>query len=355
MSNPGFRSNLAAVRAEVGLTQEALAARAGVSRQALGLIEAGRSVPSTALALKLAALLGKRVEELFGLEEAPSAVEVVWVDPPEGVARGRVGLVGQRWVAHVLDPREVAAADVLRGAGGESRLLQSEGLEALSGRLLISGCAPALGVLVEHLRRGPDPVDAVWLHATTEAALAQLGRGETHVAGVHLIAGDTARRGRRHGLTLARWRQGLLVRRGQRGAPRSIADLGRRGLRLATREAGASANRLLEQTLARAGVRVTGASVEARGHLGVAQAVALGAADAGVAAEPAALAHGLGFIPLDEERFDLVFDRSRADDPRLVRLGEVLASRAFREDLASLGGYDTTTTGQSAAPEKQPG
>jgi molybdate-binding protein len=269
------------------------------------------------------------------------------VDATLAPARGRVGLVGSRWVAHPLDPREVAAADVLRD-GTSSHLLQPDGLEALRGRLLLSGCAPALGVLVEHLRRGAAPVDAVWIHATTEAALAQLARGETHVAGVHLVAGDTARRGRRHALTLARWRQGLLVRRGQRGAPRSIDDLGRRGLRVARREAGASANRLLDQALARAGVRLTGTSVEARGHLGVAQAVALGAADVGVAAEPAALAHGLGFIPLDEEHFDLVFDRARADDPRLVRLGEVLASRAFREDLASLGGYDTAHTGQPA-------
>jgi putative molybdopterin biosynthesis protein len=349
MSNRGFRSNLTAVRTDAGLTQEALAARAGVSRQALGLIEAGRSVPSTALALKLATLLGRQVEELFSLDEAPEPVEVAWLDPAGSSMRGRLGLVGKRWVAHPLDRREVAAADVLRDAGGVSRLLQPDGLQALRGRLLISGCAPALGVLVEHLHRATEPVDAVWIHATTEVALAQLGRGETHVAGVHLVAGDaTAGRGRRHAFTLARWRQGLLVRRNQRGAPRSIDDLGRRGLRVARREPGASANRLLDQALARAGVRLTGAGVEARGHLGVAQAVALGAVDVGVAAEPAALAHGLGFIPLDEERFDLVFDRARANDPRLVRLGEVLASRAFRDDLASLGGYDTANTGQLA-------
>jgi molybdate-binding protein len=239
----------------------------------------------------------------------------------------------------------VAAADVIRGPEG-SRLLQPEGLESLRARLVISGCAPALGILVEHLRRGPDPIDAIWIHATTEVALAQLARGETHVAGVHFLAGDTAGRTRRHALTLARWRQGLLVRRDRRGAPRSIADLDRRGLRLARREPGASANRLLTQALKKSGIRPTGESLEVRGHLGVAQAVALGAVDAGVAAEPAALAHALGFIPLDEERFDLVFDRARADDPRLVRLGEVLASQSFREDLASLGGYDTAVTGQ---------
>src|SRR5215207_23914 len=177
MPNPGFRSNLAAIRAQAGLTQELLATRAGVSRQALGLIEASRSVPSTALALKLAALLGKRVEDLFDLGEAPGALELAWVGEQSAGAttRGRVALVGKRWVAHPLDPRDVAAADVIREAAA-SRLLQPQGLEQLRGRLLISGCAPALGILVEHLQRGPDPVSAAWIHATTGAALAQLAR-----------------------------------------------------------------------------------------------------------------------------------------------------------------------------------
>ena len=350
ISTPGFRSHLAVLRTRAGITQESLAARAGVSRQALGLIEAGRSVPSTALALKLASLLGKQVEDLFGLDESPSDLDVRWVGG-EVAARGLVGLVGQTWVAHALDPRDVTAADVLGGAGnpsGRARLIPPGGQERLRERLLISGCAPALGLLVQHLRSGPDPVNATWIHATTESALAQLTRGETHVAGVHLLAGDEAghrRPGRRQSLTLARWRQGLLVRRDRRTAPRRIEDLGRRGIRVVRRESGASANRLLDQCLERSGVRVTGPTLQARGHFGVAQAVAWGAADVGVAAEHAALAHDLGFIPLDDERFDLVFPRARADDPRIVRLGEVLTSRAFREDLASLGGYDTSNTG----------
>ena len=353
MVDQSFVSRLAEIRAEAGMTQAALAAAAGVSRQALGLIESGRSVPSTALALRLAALLGKRVEDLFALEQASPEIDVQWADgePPSPArsTRGRLGLVGKHWVAHAIDPTEVAAADVIRdrpGPDGRSRLLQPRGLESLRDRLLISGCAPALGVLVEHLRRGLDPVDAVWIHATTGAALGQLTDGQTHVAGVHFVAGDraNARRGRWRSVTLARWRQGLLVRR-ERQAPRSIDDLARRGLRLARREPGASANRLLDQTLQRAGVRPGGDSVQSRGHLGVAQAVALGAADTGVAAEPAAIAHHLGFIPLDEERFDSIFDRAGADDRRLVRLGEVLASAAFRQDLASLGGYDTASTG----------
>ena len=56
-------------RAEVRMTQQQLAETVGVSRQTINAIEAGRFVPSTVLALKIARTFGKPVEELFQLEE----------------------------------------------------------------------------------------------------------------------------------------------------------------------------------------------------------------------------------------------------------------------------------------------
>ena len=56
-------------RAEMNITQGELADRIGVTRQAVNSIELGKYVPSTVLALKMAKLFGKRVEELFQLEE----------------------------------------------------------------------------------------------------------------------------------------------------------------------------------------------------------------------------------------------------------------------------------------------
>ena len=56
-------------RAEVRMTQQQLAEAVGVSRQTINAIEAGRFVPSTVLALKIARTFGKPVEELFQLEE----------------------------------------------------------------------------------------------------------------------------------------------------------------------------------------------------------------------------------------------------------------------------------------------
>ena len=51
------------------MTQQQLADAIGVSRQTVNAIEAGRFVPSTVLALKIARIFGKPVEQVFQLEE----------------------------------------------------------------------------------------------------------------------------------------------------------------------------------------------------------------------------------------------------------------------------------------------
>ena len=56
-------------RVALGLTQQHLAEQAEVSRQTINAVEAGKYVPSTVLALKLAAILKTPVDQLFSLEE----------------------------------------------------------------------------------------------------------------------------------------------------------------------------------------------------------------------------------------------------------------------------------------------
>jgi len=55
-------------RTRLGLTQADLAERIGVSRKTINTVENGVFVPSTLLALKLAAALGKPVEQIFWIE-----------------------------------------------------------------------------------------------------------------------------------------------------------------------------------------------------------------------------------------------------------------------------------------------
>lgn len=57
-------------RARHNMTQAELAEKIDVSRQTINAIESGKYVPSTVLALKMARLFGKGVNELFELEDA---------------------------------------------------------------------------------------------------------------------------------------------------------------------------------------------------------------------------------------------------------------------------------------------
>jgi putative transcriptional regulator len=64
-----MKNNIKVERAKKDLTQEQLAETLGVTRQTINAIEKNKYLPSTLLALKMSALFGITVNELFILEE----------------------------------------------------------------------------------------------------------------------------------------------------------------------------------------------------------------------------------------------------------------------------------------------
>lgn len=64
-----MKNCLKEARTKAELTQLMLADSVAVSRQTIISIETGKYIPSTLLALKLARVLGKGVEDLFQLEK----------------------------------------------------------------------------------------------------------------------------------------------------------------------------------------------------------------------------------------------------------------------------------------------
>ncbi|HLA55581.1 MAG TPA: helix-turn-helix transcriptional regulator [Flavobacterium sp.] len=64
-----MKNNLRVLRAIANISQGDLADKIQVSRQTINAMEKGKYVPSTVLALKLAWFFGKKVEEVFELEE----------------------------------------------------------------------------------------------------------------------------------------------------------------------------------------------------------------------------------------------------------------------------------------------
>jgi len=64
-----MKNNIRVERAILRMTQQQLAERIGVTRQTVNAIETGKYVPSTVLALKMAAVFGKSVDDVFQLDE----------------------------------------------------------------------------------------------------------------------------------------------------------------------------------------------------------------------------------------------------------------------------------------------
>ena len=345
-----------------GLTQADLAARVGISRQALGAIEAGRSVPAVDVALRIGRVLGSSVEALFGRDDPWLAVSSGGADSRRG---GRVSLAHVRghWAAHPLgDDGLRVASDAVADVDAPGQVWLTRPEVAARENVAVAGCAPAIGILADRLNAQTGPGRFVWLAQSSGRALASLAAGRVHVAGVHLVddaSGEANVADVRRAacpfpvtlVTLARWEAGLIVPDGNPRAIRGVDDLLHRGLRVVVRESEAGAQRLLERCLRQADLPLhlpDAAVLRAGGHLEVARLIHAGVADVGIATRDAAVALGLGFVPLAVERFDLVFETSFRDDRRVVRLLDELSTGGLRADLTSLG-YDVGQSGAHVA------
>jgi putative molybdopterin biosynthesis protein len=109
---------------------------------------------------------------------------------------------------------------------------------------------------------------------------------------------------------------------------------------------------LLEQGQLKA-ERIQGWETTEPSHTAVAQAVASGAADAGMAIEAAAQARGLGFVPVVSEDYYLVCLKSALEQPATQALLEVLRSDPWQSRLAQLAGYASHRSGEVLSLHRQ--
>jgi putative molybdopterin biosynthesis protein len=146
----------------------------------------------------------------------------------------------------------------------------------------------------------------------------------------------------------ARRQQGLIVAPGNPLQVGSVADLRRKGVRIATRQQGSGSALLFSKLVADAGLalddlQVAGQPVSSETDIAV--AVREGKADVGLAIEAVAREQGLDFVPLQWERFDLVVRRVEYFEPPVQRLFAFCRTESFRDRAVSLGGYDITRCG----------
>lgn len=353
-------------RARAGLSQQALAERVGLSRQAMNAIETGRAIPNTLVALRLARALSCRVEDLFPLPE-PGETESLHLATviPGRSARVAMARVRDRWVGYPLAAgRElldgfVAADGLLAAPDGPPRARLLAPSTQLERTAVIVGCDPSLPIVCAHAARQRADVRVLWFPAPSEAALAAVTAGEAHVAGSHLWDATVGRFNVPHAeralaatggivVSYAHWELGLVVAPGNPKGLRSVADLVGTGVRIVNRELGSGSRALLDDLLGRLGapaMAVRGYERVLASHVDVARAVATGSADAGIALRATADTFGLGFIPLADAQFDLTIPRDHLDHPAVALLLEIIQSSRLRDELRALPGYEVDRLG----------
>jgi putative molybdopterin biosynthesis protein len=355
-------ARLRSARQARGFSQYQLARMAQVSRQAVSAIEAGLSDPSLRVALTLGRALDMTVEELFG-PVMPAPPVPVRALAPLGGEGSRVSLapMGESFIALPLSGATLTKAGFAPADGRVSGPQQVIPLGPHRPTLLVAGCDPAMPLLGTPLGLLDPPIALNWWPCPSEEALRLAAGGLVHVAGVHLRgssgdyntgpAGDMVPQGAEV-IGFCSWREGLVLRPGLADGITGLGDVARRRLRLVNREPGSEARSVLDRELAGLGIdggQLPGYGTSAGGHLQVAAAIAAGLADAGVASEPAALAYGLAFVPLAEERYDLVIPAGLANSREVQALVKVLSSRWLLDQLASLPGYDPGRCGEHVA------
>ncbi len=247
-----------------------------------------------------------------------------------------------------LNAGEVAEVELLRPAADIENTILCTGSHDL-----------AIAVLEDQLKLSHPELKIAATNVGSLGGLLALERGETHIAGTHLLDSasgvynipDIKKAILKVPLVLvhlAQREQGILVARGNPHALTDLKDLARSDIRFVNRQPGSGTRVLLDHELKKCGVDPTaifGYEREEFTHMAVGVAIASGLADAGLGVRAAATALELDFIPVANEQYDLAMTRSFYQSDYGAKLMQILRSDAFKQAVEALGGYDPERAG----------
>ena len=150
-------------------------------------------------------------------------------------------------------------------------------------------------------------------------------------------------------ITLVHREQGFMVQPGNPKNIRTVGDLLNDEVTMINRQAGSGTRVLLDHELAKAdldGDGINGYEAEEYTHMAVAVAVLSGKADTGPGILAAARALELDFVPITEERYDLIIPEEFLHLPAMQKVLGIINSDRFKEAVEARGGYSTRETGQ---------
>ncbi|MDW7773805.1 MAG: molybdopterin biosynthesis protein [Desulfobulbaceae bacterium] len=217
-----------------------------------------------------------------------------------------------------------------------------------------------LDILQDFLKKSNPAYSLASTHVGSLGGIMAIKAGMTHIAGSHLLDPETGDYNVSYLkqylpdtdialITLAHRQQGFIVPRGNPKNITGVSDLVRDEVTFINRQAGSGTRVLLDYELEKAGLdgqQVRGYSTEEFTHMSVAVAVLSGKADAGLGIMAAARALRLDFIPVTEERYDLIIPEIYLSLPSITRLLAIINAPSFKEAVEKMGGYSTRETGQ---------
>ena len=212
----------------------------------------------------------------------------------------------------------------------------------------------ALEGIAEHLEKH---VTLLSLPVGSLDGLVNLRQGLCQISGSHLLdeSGEYNTPFIRHLfpdrnveiVTLAYRTQGLILSSGNPKGVRKISDVAKPNVRFVNRNAGSGTRLWFDAELKKHNIpidKINGYDQEVTTHTEAARLIETGKADVSLGLQAAAHQHGLDFIPLFEERYDLVLPRE--NEKTLSPLLDYLQTSAFRNELNALAGYNSAHSGE---------
>ena len=223
--------------------------------------------------------------------------------------------------------------------------------------LIISGQDVVLDILANYLQQ--EGVHTARTYLNSFEGLLSLYQDNIHVAACHLFDGfdynasfvRSLMPGIPAALVNISYRtQGFYVQKGNPKGIKGWSDLGREDISVLNRRCGSSARILMDTQLKRLGIpasRVKGYDKIMKSHLTMAAAIAAGEADLAIGTERISRQiEDLDFIPLLEERFDLVIKKGLMETEPVKKLVELLSDPSFRKEIEHFSGNDYRDLGK---------